>query len=187
MQPRLTLLTALMAVLAGASNVHAQARAPDPHVTEALAMFDGVWVGRARMTGRDGKVMEFEQMERIGPMLGGEIRVMEGKGRAPDGKTLFNAFTVFAAAKDGGIEMRSHVWGDQSARRIELKPNGYVWRMDTPVGQIVYDITVKDAVWRETGVMEMKNGSRSTFFEMTLTRQGATDWPAANPSFATHD
>lgn len=187
MRPRLSLLFAIVTALANAPHVHAQIRAPDPHVTEALAMFDGVWIGSARMTDRDGRVTEFAMMERIGPMLEGEIRVMEGLGRTPDGKPLHNAFTIFSAAEDGGIEMRSHIWGDETARRIELKPDGYVWRMETPVGQIVYDITVKDGVWRETGVMEFKNGSRSPFFEMTLTRKGGTDWPAANPDFPAGD
>ena len=163
------------------------ARAPRPEITAPLAIFDGVWIGPARMTLPDGSVNTFEQMERIGPMLGGEIRVMEGKARGPDGATLFNAFTVFSEAAGGGIEMRSHVWGDESSRVIALKPDGYVWRMDTPGGAITYDITVRNGVWHETGVITLASGATVPFFEMTLTRQGDSDWPRANTAFPTSD
>jgi hypothetical protein len=163
------------------------ARAPRPDVTAPLARFDGVWIGPARMTLPDGSVSTFEQMERIGPMLGGEIRVMEGRARGPDGATLFNALTVFSEAESGGIEMRSHVWGDESVRVIELKPDGYIWRMETPGGPITYDITVRDDVWHETGTIALAGGEPAQFFEMTLTRRGDTDWPASNPAFPTTD
>ncbi|WP_396594227.1 DUF1579 domain-containing protein [Brevundimonas sp. R86498] len=175
-------------LLMGAGAAAAQpAQAPRPEVTAALARFDGVWIGPARMTLPDGSVNTFEQMERIGPMLGGEIRVMEGKARGSDGATLFNAFTVFSEAAGGGIEMRSHVWGDELARVIELTPEGYNWRMETSGGPITYVITVRDGVWHETGTITLANGTRAQFFEMTLTRRGDTDWPAANPAFLTTD
>lgn len=185
-------LTAAMILGWSAAPATAQEASPPmmharPDATAALAMFDGVWIGPARMTARDGTVTTFEQMERIGPMLGGEIRVMEGKARGADGATLFNAFTVFSGTDDGRIEMRSHVWGDQSARIIEPKPEGYVWRTPTAAGMMVYDITVRDDVWHETGIIELADGRKVTFFEMTLTRQGDTDWPAANPAFTTRD
>jgi hypothetical protein len=179
-------IAACLGALAIASSASAQA-APNPQATAALAMFDGFWSGPARMTGRDGRVTEFEQMERIGPMLGGEIRVMEGKGRTADGRAMFNAFTVFSATSDGAIEMRSHIPGNETSRTIELKPNGYVWRMRTPAGELVYDITIEEGVWRETGTMVLESGVRSPFFEMTLTRRKDTDWPAANPDFPTRD
>ncbi|AQR62654.1 hypothetical protein BZG35_14100 [Brevundimonas sp. LM2] len=176
------------ALLAGtAAAQDGPARAPRPEITAPLAMFDGVWIGPARMTLPDGSVRTFEQMERIGPMLGGEIRVMEGKARGSDGATLFNAFTVFSEGTGGGIEMRSHVWGDESARAITMKPDGYVWRMDTPGGPITYDITVRDGVWHETGVITLASGAQAAFFEMTLTRKGDSDWPAANAAFPTTD
>lgn len=185
-------LTAAMILSGGAAPAKAQEASPPimharPDATAALAMFDGVWIGPATMTARNGTVTAFEQMERIGPMLGGEIRVMEGKARGADGQALFNAFTVFSGTENGRIEMRSHVWGDQSARIIELKPDGYVWRAPTAAGTMVYDITVRHDVWHETGVIELADGRKVAFFEMTLTRQGDTDWPAANPAFATRD
>jgi hypothetical protein len=190
----LALIAALLLAGTAAAQDATSARVADtplsharPDATSALAMFDGVWIGPARMTGRDGSVTTFEQMERIGPMLNGEIRVMEGKARDADGRTLFNAFTVFSATDDGQIEMRSHIYGDQSARLIEPKSDGYVWRTQTAVGTMVYDITVRDGVWHETGVIELPDGRRVAFFEMTLTRVGDTDWPSANPAFQTRD
>lgn len=185
---RLTILC-LSAVLAlgGASARAQEALRADPQATAALAILDGVWIGPARMMARDGGVSEFEQMERIGPMLGGEIRVMEGESRGPDGRRQFNAFTVFSAAEGGGLEMRSHIPGHESVRVIEPKPDGYVWRTAIPEGVMVYDITINDGVWTETGVIEFADGRRIAFFEMTLRRVGDTDWPAANPDFETLD
>lgn len=158
-----------------------------PGATDALAMFDGVWIGPARMTRPDGSVSEFEQMERVGPMLAGEIRVMEGKARRADGSTMFNALTVFSPGEGGAIEKRSHIPGDVSSRTIQLKPDGYVWIATFAGGSMTYDITIRDGVWHETGVVTMDGAEPIPFFEMTLTRVGDTDWPAANPDFVTTD
>ncbi len=154
-----------------------------PGATDMLARFDGLWIGSAEMTGPDGVVRRFEQMERIGPMLAGEIRVMEGKARDPDGRTLFNALTVFSPV-DGGIEMRSWTPGHTGARRIEPTADGYIWRSAAgPGATMIYRIAVRDGVWHEVGEFVRAGRAPVVFFRMTLRRIGDTDWPAANPAF----
>jgi len=157
-----------------------------PGATDALAAFDGVWIGPARMTTPDGQTIRFEQMERIGPMLAGEIRVMEGQARGAAGERLFNALTVFSLG-EGGIEMRSHTPGHVETRLVEMTDDGFVWRTRTGDNEMVYTVSIRDGVWHETGVVRRPDGREFPFFEMTLNRVGDTDWPSANPAFPVAD
>ncbi|HEY0011749.1 MAG TPA: DUF1579 domain-containing protein [Allosphingosinicella sp.] len=155
--------------------------------TDALAFLDGVWIGPATFVTPTGERITMTQMERVGPMLGGEIRIMEGKARSADGQAVFNAFTVFAPTADGGISMRSHTPGHVGERVLELRPGGegFAWEMAAGPNRIRYIASVRGGVWRETGFRIAADGTETPFFEMTLQRVGNTDWPAANPQFPT--
>src|ERR1700754_3792960 len=56
----------------------------------ALDFLDGEWRGEAVVHGPAG-TMTLTQTERVGSMLGGSIKVIEGRGYAADGSTQFNA------------------------------------------------------------------------------------------------
>jgi len=130
--------------------------------TDVLKVFDGIWVGTAEAVAPDGTTHRFEQMERIGPMLAGEIRVMEGKARDPKGKTLHNAFTVFSVTKDG-IEMRSWTPGRAGSRIIELTKEGYNWR--TSIGGLgdhgLQDLDSGRSLERDWRASSARQGTRS--------------------------
>ncbi len=161
------------------------AQPPKP-TTEAVAFLDGVWIGPAEMTLPNGDVSRFEQMERVGPMMGGEIRIMEGKGRGGDGKTLFNALSVLSQEPDGGIMMRSYTMGHDSSRSLKIDgAGGFGWEMQAGPARMRYTATVKDGVWDEVGERIGPDGKAVRFFHMRLKRVGDTDWPAANPAFPT--
>lgn len=154
-----------------------QALQPKPGATAALALLDGVWAGQARRRGADGIVESFAQTERIGPLLDGEIRLMEGSARDAEGRLLFQAFTVFAADSSGNLEMRSWIPGNVSSRVLALRPDGFDWSADTASGQLRYHITIADGVWQETGEIALPDGRVLPFFEMTLHRVADSDWP----------
>lgn len=154
--------------------------------TEAVAFLDGVWIGQAKMILPDGKTLNFEQMERVGPMMDGEVRIMEGKGRDPSGKTVFNAFTVFSQTPDTSIEMRSYTMGHASSRKLDIRNGkGFVWELQDRGQTIRYTADVADGIWSEIGERIGPDGKTFQFFEMTLKRVGDTDWPADNPAFPT--
>ena len=98
---RIGLALALAAAIAAAP---AHAQHPDSAAllaaqTEALrtfAMMDGVWRGPATTVLPDGSRHTFIQTERIGPFLGGSIRVIEGRGYGDDGTVRFNAFGIIS-------------------------------------------------------------------------------------------
>jgi hypothetical protein len=88
-------------VLACALPVAAQER-PDPaalmaaqrEAMSAFAFLDGVWRGTATHVRPSGDKHVITQTERVGPMLDGAIRVIEGRGYEPDGRTSYNAFAI---------------------------------------------------------------------------------------------
>ena len=85
---KLASLVVLIPIAAFASCAHAQPPAvspvqPTPGRTEAMAKLSfmrGVWAGHATGTNRDGSRYSVTQTERMGPMLGGDIIVIEGRG-----------------------------------------------------------------------------------------------------------
>ena len=64
-----------------------QRQAPAP-----LAFMDGVWRGAATTTLPSGEKHVITQTERIGPMLDGTIKVIEGRGYDVDGKGDIQCF-----------------------------------------------------------------------------------------------
>src|SRR5258708_37861222 len=62
-----------------------------------LAFMDGVWRGPAWSILPSGEKHNITQTERIGPMLDGSVKVIEGKGYdLVDGKATFNAFATIS-------------------------------------------------------------------------------------------
>lgn len=170
-----------------ASAAHAQ-QMPDPAATIAaqkqalapLAYMDGVWRGEARTTGMDGKAHVVTQTERIGPLLDGSIKVIEGRGYNADGGTGFNAFAVLSwdVARQK-FNFRSYAMGQSGDFAFEPTADGYVWSILAGPMTIRYTATIKDGTWHEVGDRVMEGQAPVRFFEMTLTRVGDSAWPAA--------
>lgn len=130
----------------------------------------------------DGTRYSVHQTERMGPMLGGDAIVVEGRGYKDDGSTRFNALGIVSwDVHTGKYEFRSYAQG--FAGTFELKPtdNGYVWEIPMDETVIRYTAMVKNGHWREVGERIASGKPAVRIFEMNLTRVGDTDWPAANP------
>ncbi|GLS00698.1 hypothetical protein GCM10007859_07060 [Brevundimonas denitrificans] len=177
---------ALAAVLLAApAAVQAQAPA-SPNGTEAqraamhrLDMLDGEWRGEAIIHGPDGTTT-LTQTERVGSMLGGSIKVIEGRGYAADGSTRFNAMaTVSWDARAGRYGFRSYAQGFSGDYPFEVTGDGFRW--ETPAGpgaKIEYVAVVRDGTWHEVGTWVAEGQPPRRMIEMRLTRIGDTDWPA---------
>ena len=176
-----------VAVVANASFAAAQER-PDPAALlaaqrEAMAAFafiDGVWRGPATTVRPSGEKHAITQTERIGSLLGGTVKVIEGRGYEPDGKTTFNALGIISySVATKTYSMRSYAMGYSGDFVVQRTSDGFTW--DIPAGPVTirYNAIVKDGTWTEVGDRIVPGEDPVRFFEMQLRRVGDSDWPGA--------
>ena len=146
---------------------------------DRLAFMDGEWRGEATIRSPEGS-MTLTQTERVGSMLGGSIKVIEGRGYAADGSTQFNAMaTVSWDERAGRYAFRSYAQGYSGDYPFEVTDDGFRW--ETPAGpnaRIEHVAVVRDGTWHEVGTYRADGQPPRLFIDMRLTRIGDTDWPA---------
>ena len=143
-----------------------------------LAFMDGVWRGPASTTRPSGEKHDITQTERIGPLLGGVVKVIEGRGYEPDGKTTFNALGIISydIAKRA-YTMRSYAMGYAGDFPVTLTADGFTWSIPAGPTTIRYTAVVKDGTWTEVGDRIVPGKDPERIFEMRLRRVGDSDWP----------
>lgn len=168
----------------------AAAQPPSPHALEAaqreamakLPGMDGIWRGTAWTTTPAGR-HDVVHTERIGPFLGGTIKVIEGRAYNPDGSVGFNAFGIVSydpARK--AYSLRSYAMGRSGDFPLEVRPDGYVWQTPAGPGAIIrYTATIRNGAWREVGERIAGAAKPVQIFEMNLKRVGDSRWPAGDP------
>ncbi len=159
---------------------------PTPELAGAMAKLGfmrGVWVGPASGTLPTGERYSVTQTERMGPMLGGDVIVLEGRGYRDDGSTGFNALAVVSwDPRAQKYEIRSYTQG--RAGTFELRPtaDGYVWEVPAGPGAVMrFTATIQGDTWREIGEYVAGDKPPVQTFEMNLRRVGDTDWPLGTP------
>jgi hypothetical protein len=122
----------------------------------------------------DGKRHDITQTERIGPFLGGTVKVMEGRGYDPDGRVSFNALGVLSWDNDKrAYSLRSYAMGLAGDFALVPKADGYVWTIPAGPGTTIrYTATIQDGRWREVGERIVEGKAPVQFFEMNLVRVG---------------
>jgi len=150
--------------------------------TEAMAKLrwmDGAWRGPAVTQTPQGE-RRVIQTERIGPLLGGTIKVIEGRGFA-DGRSIgFNAFGVVSYDPfKQAYEFRSYAQGYAGTFPFEVTPTGYVWSTPAAGGKVRYTATIAGDSWNEVGDLIAEGKPPVRIFEMNLKRIGDSDWPEA--------
>lgn len=147
-----------------------------------VAMLDGQWRGSASMTMPDGTVHRFTQTERIGPMLDGSLRVIEGRSYDHQGRTVFNAFAVISYdPASQAYTMHSYAQGRSGDFKFVPTADGYHWEIPAGPTTIRYTAVIKDGRFSESGERIVPGQKAVKFFHMELTRLGDSAWPAANP------
>jgi hypothetical protein len=178
----------LTATLAGMAAPALAQSPPDPAARiakqqaamKALSWMDGVWRGPAVTTRPGGQKITVTQTERSGPLLGGAVHVVEGRGYNADGSTGFNALGIISYDPDkDAYSMRSYAMGQAGDFPLTVTPNGAIWTIAAGPATIRYTITAKDGVWHEVGERVVEGQAPVQFFEMTLKRIGDSSWPAA--------
>ena len=149
---------------------------------EAMQMFasmNGVWRGPATTLLPSGERRTITQTERIGPFLGGSVKVIEGRGYDSNGQVVFNSFGIVSfdpATKT--YSMRSYALGRKGDFALTPTADGYTWEVPAGPGAIVrYTATIKDNRLHEVGDRLVGGAEPVRVFEMRLERIGDTDWP----------
>ena len=179
-------VAAAVALLAIAGGARAQGPVPDPariaaqaEAMQKLAWMDGVWRGAAWAATPTGR-LDLTHTDRVGPMIAGSLKVIEGKSYTADGKTDggFNALAVVSHDPERGYVMRSYAQGRAGDFPLTLTPDGWTWA----AGPVRYASRHKDGVWTEDGEFTPPGGGPARqVFHMEMRRVAPTDWPAAGP------
>jgi hypothetical protein len=178
------LVAAILLVPAGAALAQTP---PDPNALidaqraamKPLARMDGVWRGRATTMLPGGDQRTITQTERIGPFLGGTVKVIEGRGYDANGTVVFNALGIIsfdpATQKHS---MRSYALGRQGDFAVRPTDDGYTWEVPAGPGAFVrYTATIRDNQLHEVGDRIAGGAAPVRVFEMLLERVGDTQWP----------
>ncbi|HMJ92827.1 MAG TPA: DUF1579 domain-containing protein [Allosphingosinicella sp.] len=143
-----------------------------------LAVMDGVWRGTA-WTMTPGGRHDVVHTERVGPMLGGSLKVVEGRSYRPDGSVGFNAFGIVSfdpAAR--AYSLHSYAMGHKGDFPLTVLPDGYAWEVPAgPGAKIRYTATIGGGKWREVGDRMVGDAAPMRVFEMNLTRVSDSAWP----------
>ena len=162
------------------------AQQPPSHAAERtaamqkLAPLHGIWRGTAKGNMR-GAAINLTQTERIGPMLGGDILVIEGRGYKADGELDFNAVAIISYdTKKDTYQFRSYANGYAGTYEFRVTDTGYSWEMPAdPGASIRHDIQIKENTWLESSYYIKDGAEPLKFLELKLERVGDTEWPAS--------
>ena len=171
----------LIAPMVAAQEIQPTGSAEQRDAIAALSFMDGEWRGQAVSYGPGGVRTELIQTERVGPLLGGSVRVVEGRGYDANGATAFNALGVISWNEtEDRYEFSAWANGRHGIYDLQRTDSGFVWEVPAGPGAVIrYNATVQDGVWHEVGDYVREGGQPMRFFEMTLTRIGDSAWPGA--------
>lgn len=173
-----------MALLASATLlIIANASAQEIHLglhAEEMKPFDmlhGEWRGTATTYARTGELITTTQTERVGPLLDGDILLIEGRSYDAEGKTAFNAFgTISYNPATQGYDFRAYSGGRSGTYEMTLTDTGFIWTIPAGSGEVVHTAVIEGDSWVETGEYVVGE-QRYPTVRLDLTRIGDTAWP----------
>lgn len=172
----------LAAVLIVAAPAVAQHASPDiaeqKQAIKALDFLDGEWVGPAKSYTDQGPIA-MVQTERIGSLLGGTIKLIEGRGYDASGATVFNAMAVISYdPKSDKYQMRSYAQGRVTEADFEKTVDGFEWGFPAGPGRMQFKAKVQDDRWVEIGTLIMPGQPSFTTVQLDLKWKRHTAWPS---------
>lgn len=147
---------------------------------KVLAGMNGVWRGTAWTLLPSGEKKVITQTERIGSMLQGTLKVIEGRGYDDRGALVFNAFGMVSFDPGTRVySLRSYSQGRVGDFVLTPTDEGYVWGLPAGPATIRYTAVVKQGTLRQVGERVMAGTEPLRIFEMNLPRVADSDWPSA--------
>ena len=145
-----------------------------------LSFMYGEWRGTAKGMSRDGPYT-LTQTERVGPMLNGDLVVVEGRGYKEDGSLAFNAFGVISYDKrQKSFFINAYTGGNAGKYKLEHTNTGFTWTIQAgPNAKVVNVATIENNIWHEVTTYIPNEGPKRITNDMTLTRIGDTNWPSS--------
>ena len=157
------------------SDIAAQREALRP-----FASLDGMWRGKGRLLGSGGIWREITQTERVGSVLDGTVKVIEGRGVDRDGRTLFHSFATLAwDVHRQAFVLHTHAHGEVASFQFSPTDSGFVWDIPSPYDPVRYINSARNGRWHQVGVRAPGGRAPQKFVEVDMERIGDTDWPAA--------
>jgi hypothetical protein len=116
---------------------------------KALVFMDGAWRGTVETGTAAGRLV---QTERVGPLLDGTVKLVEGRGHDASGKAVFNAFAVISYEPEKRVYvMRSYAMGRSGDFPLNVRPDGFDWSHPAGPGATMrYTATIRNGEWVET-------------------------------------
>ena len=148
-----------------------------------LSALDGLWRGPAwslQTTGRRALV----QTERVGPFLGGSVRIIEGRAYEADGSIGFNALGVISYdPATSRYTLRSWAMGRTGEFPLRIADDGaIIWEMPAgPNSVIRHTARIGDGRWHEVSELIRAGTPPLQVGELDLRRIGDSEWPAGSP------
>lgn len=141
-----------------------------------LDFLDGTWRGPATASDAPGPLV---QTERVGPLLDGTVKLVEGRGYDARGKTAFNAFAIISYDPvKRAYSLRSYSTGFVGDYPLTVRPDGFSWSHPAgPGASIRYTATVKDGEWHEVGERIAEGSPPVKAVELRVRRLGPSAWP----------
>lgn len=180
---------ALSALLLVGASASAQPVSPDvaeqKSAITALDFLDGEWVGSAKGHTEAGSI-DLIQTERIGSLLDGTVKLIEGRGYDATGATVFNALAVISYdPKADKYRMRSYAQGHVTDADFTRTDDGFEWGFPAGPGRMQFKASVRDGRWTEIGTFTMPGRPVVTTTQLDLKKKGQSAWPrdrAVDPS-----
>ncbi len=108
----------------------ADAQAVADSTLQPFAFLVGQWEGPGWYLAPTGEHVAFVQTETVQPMSGGQVLVIEGRGRSaePPGETIFRAFGVLSPdAATGAVYFDAYTDGRHIRTEATPTPGGFAW------------------------------------------------------------
>lgn len=118
-------------------------------------------------------------LHKVGPFIGGAIKVMEGRSYDEAGKLKFNGMMVlFHDTASGEYRTRSFTMGGGGETKMTLTDDGYYFEIPMSAGAVRrVNIIVAPGKWGER--VEIRRPGQEPFVTLTmdLTKVSDADWP----------
>ena len=140
---------------------------------QKLNFLVGKWTGDATVTRGPGEPIKLTQTEVVQYKLDGLVLLIEGTGRDPDGKAVFNALATISYNDDTfTYHLRAYEGGHYLDTELKVLPHGFSWGYDAGPAKISNTMHLTEkGDWSETTEATVGSNPPRKSVEMLLTLQ----------------